>query len=514
MAVSSAIDLSRYLPPGVYTEAIQGPQLAVNSTLPTAVGLIGTSVGFRTWVESVLINPDEDEETPATNRTLAKKGINTETLVVRNANTGQVYVESTDYTVVHIDGTINTADATYTISRVIEDGHIDPGDTVQVSYQFTDPKYFDAQTFYDYDDVKNYYGEPFNRTTGEIQSEITLGAKFALLNGAYEVVCAAVNPETPGSPTTSEYEDALDMLRDQTRVAVVVPCTGSQPLHALVLQHVQSQSANRFERRAILGMDGTSTPVASSQRIVNAQAITDSRVLMVSPATFNYYSTELNNEILLGGQYMAASLAGMTVAMSYAEPLTHKRITGWAGVEELQPEGERSLESQNGLCVIEKTRTQLIRVRHGRTTDPTDLISAEWSITGQQDALTYRIRDYLEAANLIGRPIYPYTLINVKSSAEAALQSLIRDALLVDYMGLKVRQLLLNPDVIEISFGWLPAFPLNYIAVRFGISLMSGDVSVGTTANLADFGSARSIGVPSTATVNGFGGPTNTLQSL
>jgi hypothetical protein len=298
------------------------------------------------------------------------------------------------------------------------------------------------------------------------------------------------------------------------RVAVVVVCTGNQAMHALIQQHVESQSANRFERRAIVGMDGTVNPVASAQRIINAQQIKSSRVAMVSPATFRYYSTELNNEIVLGGQYMAASLAGMTVAMSFVEPLTHKRITGWSDVDETQPEGQKTLESQNGLMVVEKTRDQIFRVRHGRTTDPTDLISAEWSVTGQQDALTYRIRDYLEAANLIGRPIFPYTLINVKSSAEAALQSLIRDQLLVDYMGLKVRQLLLNPDVIEISFGWLPAFPLNYIAVRFGISLTSGNVSIGTTANPADFTSAQSIGTPATSQTNSFGGPSNTLQSL
>lgn len=511
---TNAFDLDRYLPPGVYTETIQGPQLAVNSSMPTAVGLFGTSVGFRTWVESVLINPDTDEDTPATNRTLAKQGIDTDTLQVRDPNSGLVYVLNTDYTIVHVGGTIDTADATYTISRVIDGGHIDPGDTVQITYQYTDPKYFDAETYYDYDEVRAAYGDPFNKATGAIQSELTLGAMFAFRNGAYEVVCVAVKPTTSGAPGTGDYSDALDKLRDQSRVAVVVPCTGRQPLHDLVRQHVDTQSENRFERRAIIGMDGTATPVPSAQRIINAQQITDSRVALVSPATFRYYSPELNNEIVLGGQYIAASLAGMTVAQSFAEPLTHKRLTGWKAPDEIQPEGEKNLESQRGLMVIEKTRTQLIRVRHGVTTDPTDLNSREWSVIGQQDALTYRIRDYLEAANLIGRPIYPYTLINVKSSAEAALQSLIRDELLVDYQGLKVRQLLLNPDVIEVSFGWKPAYPLNYIVVRFGISLMSGDMSIGTTANPADFSSARALGVPSMNATGAFGGPSNTLQSI
>ncbi|QDH91748.1 tail sheath protein [Mycobacterium phage Phrappuccino] len=507
MAVSSAANFgSRYLPPGVYTRIVDGPQLAVNSSMPTAVGLFGTAVGFRTWLETLQINPDTDAETPAINRTLAKQGIDVETLVVRNPTSGQTYVEGTDYTVEHIGGTINTPNATYAIARVIDGGHIDPGTEVQISYRYTDPKYFDPYIFYDYEDVRAAYGDPYNTATGEIQSELTLHAKFAFANGAYQVVCVAVDPATPGSPTTGEYADALAKLSDQPQVAVVSSCSGAVPLHALVQQHVRVQSDNRFERRAILGMDGSVTPIASAQRILNAQALTDRRVALVSPSSFVTYSEELNNEVTLGGQYMATCLAAMTVAMDFAQPLTHKRITGWKAIGELQPEGEKNLESQNGLMVVEQTRQQIIRVRHGVTTDPTDLISREWNVTGQTDALTFRIRDYLEAANLIGQPIYGYTLINVKSSAQSALESLKRDGLLVDYHGLKARQLLTNPDVISVSFTWLPAFPLNYIVVEFGISLTNGEVSIGDTANLNNFGSPSAT--------NSFGGPGNTLQSI
>jgi len=501
MTATSASDFSHYLAPGVYTEAVKGPQLAVNSSTPTAVGLFGTAVGFRTWVESVLINPDTEEDVPAINRTLAKAGIATDTIAVHNPNSGQSYTVGTDFTIELVNGTLDTPGATYAIARVIDGGHITAGETIQISYRYTDANYYDPYIFYDYDDVRTAYGDPFDPSTGEIQSELSLCAKFAFDNGAYQVVCVAVNPTTPGSPTSGDYGDALDKLRDQAAVAIVCSCSGSTQIHALVQQHVDSQSRNRFERRAILGMDGTITAVASAQRILNAQAITDERILLVSPATFTYASPELNNDVVLGGQYMAASLAGMTVAMSFAEPLTQKRITGWKEVTELQPEGQKNLESENGLCVIEKSRTQTIKVRHGVTTDTTDLETREWSVIGQKDALTYRIRDYLEAANLIGTPIYAYTLINVKASAEAALQSLYRDQLLLDYTGLKVRQLLSNPDVLEVTFTWKPSWPLNYIVVRFAISLSTGDTSVGSTANSANLSSA-------------FGGTTNTLQSV
>jgi hypothetical protein len=159
----------------------------------------------------------------------------------------------------------------------------------------------------------------------------------------------------------------------------------------------------------------------------------------------------------------------------------------------------------------------LMQVRHGVSVDNIDMIHREWSITGQQDALVYRLRDYLENANLIGQPIYSFTLINVKSSAEAALQSLIRDGLLVGYMGLKARQLLTNPDVIEVSFSWLPAFPLNYIVVTFNISLTSGNITTNAGSTASEVNSSNqlttTIGTPTSSSVNDFGGPSNTLMS-
>lgn len=519
-APSSLISFDHYLPPGVYTYAMPGPQLAVNSSQPTAVGIIGQTVGHRSFIQSLQVNPDTSITTPAVNATLAMQGIDVDSIVVRNPNSGAVYALGTDYTVVNVGGTAGTSNALYTLSRVIDGGHIDEGDYLQLTYNYTDPTFFNKTIFFDYLDIRRAYGEPFNLTTGEIQSGLTLMAKFAFLNGAYQVVCVAVESSTtPGNATVGDYYTALDKLADEELVGVVVADTGQQPLHQLIQEHVYQQSLHRYERRAIVALDGTVNQVSSSQRIINAQELTDNRILMVCPDKFNYFSPELNKSIMLGGQYMAASLAGMTMSMSFAQPLTRKRIAGWLGTGEIEVEGQKNLESQNGLCVIEKTKRQLMQVRHGVSTDPTDLITREWSITGQQDALVYRLRDYLESANLIGQPIYPFTLINVKASAEAALQSLIRDGLMVDYTGLKVRQLATNPDVLEVNFSWLPAFPLNFIVCVFSVSLTTGNLTsnTGSGANRANVTSITQttgqIGIPTSSVINDFGGPSNTLQT-
>lgn len=518
------IDFSRYLPPGIYTNPIAGPQLGINTALPTAIGIFGTTIGFRQFIESLLINPDTNDTTPAINQTLAQMGINTSTIVVTNPNSGQIYVLNTDYTVVNVGGLNGSQDATYAISRVIS-GHILPGATIQVHYQYTNAAFFAPYTFYDYADVVTAYGPPFNTTTGAIQSELTLAAKFAFLNGAYQIVCVAVNPANPAAPTVGDYYNALNLFYDQSLIAIIVCANGSmQPLQQLIQEHVDQQSANRFERVAILGMDGTTSngPVPSSQRILNAEELYDERMVLVSPSTFTYYSTELNNSIVLGGQFMAATLAGMAMNMSWSQPLTRKIITGWTNVAEVMLDGLKSFESSNGLMVVEMAppHGQRIWVRHGVTTDNGDLIHREWSIIRQQDAMVYTLRAYLNDANLIGQPIFDYTLINVKASVEAGLQSLIVNSLIVDYTGLTVRQLLTNPDVLEVRFSWLPAFPLNYIVLTFGISLTTGSVAtVGAnplSSNFTSSGSSLagvSITAPSPSSIGDFGGASNTLQS-
>jgi hypothetical protein len=518
---AEAIDFSHYMSPGVYTYSFGGPQLAVNSTLPTAVGIVGQAVGYQTFIQTVQVPNDTDDVTPALTQTLTQFGINTATVVVANPNSGAPFTLGTDYTVVSVGapGSAGTSNGQYAISRVIG-GHINELDYIQVSYQYTNPQYYQPYIFYDFTDVQAAYGPPFDVKTGAIISGLSLMAYFAFLNGAYQVVCVAVQSTAgPGNAQVGDYGNAISLLANQTMIAVLVTDSGQQPLHAIVQQYVDYESAHRHECRAIVGLDGVPAPVVSSQRINDAEAISDQRIALVCPASFNFFSPQINKQVPLGGQYMAACLAGLTVSMSYAMPLTRKTVSGWTGIGELEQEGQKNLESQNGLMVIEKTRRQQIQVRHGVTTDNTDLLHREWSIIGQQDALCYRLRDYLESDNLIGQPIYPFTLVNVKGSADAALQSLIRDGLIVDYTGLSCRQLATNPDVLEVRFTWLPAFPLNYIVCTFSVSLTTGNVTstTGTSTSISNVTSttqtSTAVGAPGTSVINDFGGASNTLQS-
>lgn len=586
-----AIDFTTYQPPGIYTENLGGPQLAVRSSVPTAVAIFGRAVGYETYRESVKISPDVvvDGDTvgalsgsSATNPpTLAKSGIQVvtgtpvgvidfnvdvsgavespiekkdangdvvldengdpvfslslstgtgsvpgdlvhlinqtvpsenglyryvvatpatvpatarlvpvvDTFRVINPTTGVAYYNGSDYTIEQVpfegeDGGTGR-DNKYAIRRV-PGGAIQPGKVVQLVYRHTDTAYYNVRSLYDYDDVRDLYGEPFN-SDGSIRSEVTLAAKFAILNGASNLLTCAVDTEMvneDGEALTIEecYSRTLDKFLDESQAAVIVPANGSDYLHSLVKSHVEQQSEMKFERRAIVGFDGASGRVPSSLRQAAAQTLSSSRVAMVSPSQFDYFSPELGRNVRLGGHMVAAAIAGVSVSQIAAMPLTRKNIDGFTGptVEDTVREGEKVVESSVGLMVVERTRRGQVQVRHGVTTDMTDLLTSEWSITGQQDVMVYRIRDYLEADGLIGMPIYDTTLVQVKASAEAALVSLERDGVIVGHQNLKVRQLALNPDVVEVRYEWKPAYPLNYIIVRYSVEVMTGDVTPST----------------------------------
>ena len=461
-----------------------GPQLSVQSSTPTAVGLFGAAIGYRSFTESLTIDPDTQDPgnstfAPAINRTLQNAGIRTDTIVVRNPNSGEAYAPTTDYTIRKVSGgtsASSTRDDLYTIVRVLDadGGHIDQGDVIEVSYNYTDDDYYKAHTFYDYDDVREQYGTPFDGL-GNIQSELSLAVSMAFSNGAQRVICAAVDPGSNTVPTMADYSAALDQLKDEPDVSVIVPATGAQAIQQIVQSHVSAQAKKRYERRAVLGRDGSTTAVTPAQLITDATALSDSRIALVSPAAMKYYAPELNKEIVLGGQYLAAAIAGKSVSQSPSLPLTRKQVRGFSDVAVKEPEAQRDLQSLNGLMVTERTRSGQLQVRHGVTTNSGDTLVREWNVVGQEDAMVYRLRGYLDSEALIGGVIDDLTLVNVKASADAALGSLVTDRIINGYQELKVRQLKTKPDVIEIRFAWKPSLPLNYIMVRYSVSITTGD---------------------------------------
>jgi hypothetical protein len=478
----TAPDLSRYNPPGVYTSATPGPQISVQSATPSAVGIFGVGRGYQTDLQTITI-PDDDGGNPVASAVLRRHGLILDSIVVTDATTGTVYTQQSttsppngDYAVVSTTGPSGVSggfDSSYQIVRVLG-GLLAAGAQVQVSFHYTDENYYLPHRIYDFQDAESLFGPALN-TDGTVASELTLACSFAFLNGARTIVAAAV--KNPNSPQVSDYRDALATFEGILDISVVVCANGSSGLHTAVRDHVVSQSSARAERKAILGVDGSSTAIDSSTLISYAQAIESSRVALVSPAVVNYYNTSLNKTVVLGGQYLAAALAGVAVSLSPATPLTRKQVLGFASVPNAA-DAQKSRETQGGLLVIDSlNNTGSLRVRHGVTTDPSSIVTREWSILSQQDAMSFRLRSFFDTDGIIGSIITDTTMANVKASAESALQSLIADQSIASYQGLTVRQSSTNLDVVQISFAWKASLPLNYIVVQFTLDVTSGDTT-------------------------------------
>jgi len=472
----TAPNFSRYVPPGVYTESVAGPSVGISTLTPSAVGIFGTTVGFRNFTDVFVVPADAAGPTPVAFGPLTKLGAADTTIVITDVNTGVVYVPVTDYAVIQDSGddtVLDTNDDSFTFTRVLG-GDLDAGATVRVTYQYTDATFFDATTFIDTFDVQDAYGPAFD-SSGTLTSPLTLAAQLAFANGATEIVAVAV--DYSGAPVLADLQEALAKLSDIESIAVVVPATGDNTVFGSVSSHVNLQSANRMERRAIVGVDGSTTPVSSATRITYAEAVANRRVMMVSPATVKYFSTAANLEVTIAGYFMAAALAGIAVSQGVALPLTRKFLAGFASIPEVLSEQQKNTEATSGLCVIEQLRSGQIRIRHGVTTDPTSLYTREWTITGQEDRLAISIRNYLDSSGVIGSVISNTTLASVKAQVIGALGILQDNGDIQAWRNIQTRQLINNPDVIQVQFEWQASIPLNYILVRYSIDLTTGDVT-------------------------------------
>ena len=414
---------------------------------------------------------------PAPSLLLAQQGIDLNSLIVRDPVTGLIYIKNTDYTVQQVtggSGVFAGDDSNLTITRVM-DGGIPPNKVVQVTYHYTNADYFKAKQFFDYNDLTDAYG-PALDAGGNIVCELSFAASFAFLNGATRIIAASCT--SPGHERAIDYQHALDQLQNDPAVSVITSANGDQALHNMIKIHVINQSAKKAERRAIVGVDGSVVPVPSATRIAFATNIYSSRVAHVSPATAFWYNPILNTTQIIGGHYMAAALAGLAVAQNPALPLTRKNIEGFVGVAEKYSETQKDVETQGGLLVLERSNQGACRVRHGVTTNFLSLLTREWTILGQQDVMVQSLRNFLDNDHLIGQVINRLTLFNVRASAINCLEALSNSSIILGYRNVAVRQLQSNPDVVEVSFEWRPAMPLNYILLRFAIDLRTAGIDI------------------------------------
>lgn len=482
-----ALDFATYRPPGTYIEETSTPVSTPVGTQPTLVALVGPSLGYRVYTETLIM-------TGTTPQTVTKLGGVTTSVVVTSLDGSIVYDLTDDYLVAAgagADANIgDTLDNTMTVARVA-DGAITAAQSVRVTYHYADAAYYDAVRVGDFEVVKDLFGEPFSPSTGAITSPLSMAAKVAFENGARELILLAT--EGTSSVTAADLSAAYPKLLNLHEVGVVVPITtgisagGDLTTVASDLAlHCNNASDDGFFRIGIMGADTVYT-TGTPQTI--AEAANDKRVMVAWPNAVLYYNAFTGSTVEVGGQYLAAAYAGKLVSKGVQHGLTRKGISSFAGISATalatMTKANKDTWSDAGVAVTELTRNNTLIVRHGTSTDGTSTATREVSVTRAKDQMIRLIQDSIDSSQVIGSPLTNISVTQVKSIVGGVLENCKDSEIIVDYSDLVGRVRPGDPQVVEIKFMYRPAWPLNYILVSFAI-----DTTTGTT----EFGAGTTLG--------------------
>lgn len=444
---------------------------------PTVLALVGEPQGYRVHTDVVQLNDTTAVE-------LTKMGIDTTSIVVKGRFTNIAYtVGNSDFVVTTDDGEDSTGGTADDVTSIARDsgGDIPNNEWVTVTYEYTDPDYYKVWRHNSQRDVVELYGPGFN-DDGTLNSPLTLAAELAFTNGAYRVVTVGV--EKAGSEaTTQEWTDTINKLANEIEPNVLVVVTGDTAIHAVAKNFVNTQVNLGIHLMNFFGLDGVTDTVSEANIKSAATGHQDSRVVVVAPATAKYYHSSSVGEVEIGGQYVAAALAGNFGSRQVQVPLTRKIVRGFTDVD--SPTSREDLEDlqRSGVCVVAKKRTGGLYVRHGLTTDMSNRYTQEISIQAASDRLQELVLDTLEKQNLIGEVLTELTPSHVVQAITGALEIAQTDGLITGYSAVEYRIPNTSPTLIQARFQYLPSLPLNYIEVQFTMDPTAGTADFVTTTS-------------------------------
>lgn len=346
------------------------------------------------------------------------------------------------------------------------------GDTVLVTYQYTNQFYYEPTIFDDFDDVIDKYGPAFD-AEGLVSSKLSFAVRLAFINGATEVVCVS----TDGT-TATDYEEALLRLLNEEDVRIVVATNGTSTVNTAIATHVNSANSYGRYRIGVIGRDGATTSVTAGDLRAAAESLNNEAVRLVSPSRFVATNSVSGKPLTLGGEYMAAAVGGMYAARDVQIPLTRKNVSGFAAISDKRTILEQVSDSNAGLLVIEDKRNAgILRVRHDITTAVGAVNTRESSVIRAKYEMAHRIKDTLDTG-VIGQVVPRNEApLFVRSAVASILGQLYAEEVIAGYTDLKARALN-DPTVIEVKFGYNPVYPINNVEVRFTINTNTGEFTI------------------------------------
>lgn len=466
--------MATYTPPGVFVKDTSDAVYSASAVSPSSIGIFGEAAQTSFFVEDVLIPPDtidsEGLADPVQEISNLLTHPNASNIVVVRKDNEAPLTEDVDYEIV----TSEANGANWYALRRLADSELlaDEGEELVVSYNYSPLNFFETLRFTSAHDVIAFYGPAFDET-GQLNSPLTLAAQLAFDNGALSVITRA----TAGSGE-NDYLAALTEINKAKDIAILTCTSGDAALIPSISQAINAASKTELERRAILGFDGVHANITTDAQIAVAGQVANPRVALVTPPIAMYRIRDLATSVEIGGQFIAAAVAGVAISLGFSEPLTRKAVFGFEAIPDLYDTSTKNALASAGLMVVEETLQGIVRIRHGVTTSTASKNTSEWSVVGVTDYVVSSVRTMLDNAGFIGSAITPATVPSLIGMVTSFLTNAVIDDVIGDYSDLSVQQRATEPDIIDIRFSVGFMFPLNRIYVTMSSSASQGSTAV------------------------------------
>lgn len=506
-----------YSPPGINVSELTTPSVLPTIAPPGVVAVVGLASGFIRKTDAVTLVGTTAVALPTVT---SVAGATMTVGAIVSVKAADPSVNFGAYTYNNTNG-YGSAEYTFsntakTIVRVGTGGGgaagvsaIPDGSTVYVTYNYLPANYFIATKFSDLASIEERYGSAYDPTGTLINSPLSFGAMVALENGARQVYCAPLfSLTTPTDPTSARnqpsseanaytqtvWQQTLTGLRDFNDVNIVVPIAGEKSavlsdataIFGWVQDHIYWARSNGQYIMGILGSDTTQGVAISGTTLrTNAGNIASQygglycqQLALINSTKFGRRLPNTGQTWFVGGQYMAAAIAGMLSSAPANQPITRQQPSGFISTD-YKVKSEKVLDGGVGLLVIDDLGNNQLQIRHGLTLDNTSTASREISVVRTKHVVISSVQSTLNS-QILGK-VFPAgdAPLVVATAASGVLELLKQGGNIVDYHSVAARTLAnIDPTTIELRFSYKPAFPVNYINIVFSLDTTNNTISV------------------------------------
>lgn len=308
----------------------------------------------------------------------------------------------------------------------------------------------------------------------------SLGTYLSMINGAVLVGVKQVQKATgEGQASLTTYRSAISelegVLPGQVTPDIIVLMRGdSTDLYQILKRSCAKMSSIRYksERTAICGCSAGTLP---SDVISMAQALSDTRMRVIYPDMVTItIQDNLGNtkEYLCDGTFLAAGLAGSVVSpnLDVATPWTGRKLLGYTQLARSMDSVQMNQIAVRGVTILEN-KSPFIRVRHGLTTDMTNILTKTPTVILIADEVQRQARNVLDS--FIGIKFLPSVLSQIEGRLAMMFKGLVAAQIVSAYTGITANVSADDPTVAEVSAFYSPVWPLLYIVIQFNVRAQS-----------------------------------------